>query len=268
MGKRRVLISSDRADEVLFACDYTCCKCRVPGLAVQIHHIDENPGNNREDNLAPLCLNCHDLTQITGGFGRKLNAVAVSHYKKDWVERVAFRRDKADEIAALHMAGLYENVPTTEQEAEARDIPSGQALVDYINRLPDALAEGYALAEPRWGSGITSDMIGATYDLIDTVRQMLVHLASWYPPNHFDSKPPAEYFSKLLSSRFVWHRAVLEPEGAGTGGTLVEQMAAGDVLDDVERAVNEMVSWLMMHEDFDLKNWRRRWQRPILAAQA
>lgn len=267
MGKRRVLISSDLADEVLFACDYTCCKCREPGLPVQLHHIDENPGNNREDNLAPLCLNCHNQTQITGGFGRKLNA-GVSHYKRDWVERVAFRRNKADEIAALRMAGLYENVPTTEQEAEARDIPSGQALVEYINRLPDALAEGYALAAPRWDSGVTSDMIGATYDLIDVVSQMLVHLASWYPPNHFGGKLPAEYFSKFLSSRFMWHRAVCEPEGAGMGGTQVGPIAAGGVLDDVERAVDEMVSWLTMHEDFDLESWRRRWQRPILAAQA
>jgi hypothetical protein len=52
----------------------TCCRCRTPGRPIQIHHIDGDPANNAEENLAVLCLDCHDDTLVTGGFGRSLNA--------------------------------------------------------------------------------------------------------------------------------------------------------------------------------------------------
>ena len=63
MAKDRVPIPPEIAAELLFASDHTCCVCRDRGRAVQIHHIDEDPANNTEENLSVLCLLCHDDTQ-------------------------------------------------------------------------------------------------------------------------------------------------------------------------------------------------------------
>ena len=76
--KLRIEIPKDMADNVMFMSDRTCCVCRKPNKQLQIHHIDENPSNNIYSNLAVLCIECHENTMITGGFGIKLNATTTS----------------------------------------------------------------------------------------------------------------------------------------------------------------------------------------------
>jgi len=56
--------------------------------------------------------------------------------------------------------------------------------------------------------------------------------------------------------------ALAEPEGIGTGGTIVGPIAAGAVLDDLKRAVDEMVTALLWErEGFSLTAWRRAWEQ-------
>src|SRR5271165_5236031 len=83
---------ADLAALVLFKADRICCVCRIPGKKLQIHHIDENPNNSSEPNLAALCLDCHTDTQISGGFHRKLDAHQVVLYRDDWNACVQQRR--------------------------------------------------------------------------------------------------------------------------------------------------------------------------------
>jgi hypothetical protein len=255
----RVPIPDAIAAKVLFDADHTCCICRDRGKPVQIHHVDEDPSNNDEENLSVLCLICHDQTQITGGFGRKLDAKLVLQYRRDWLERVRQRRDKADEIAALRMAGSESAAGVGDEDVVVM-IAADQALTTYVESLPDALLQGYDLARPRWNTGVTAEMVEGTYNVIDVVVQMLVHLASWFPERHFDEMPPDQYFSRFVSVRFLWHRALAEPDGIGTGGTIVGPTAAAGVLGDVEGMVNEMVSALLWgREGFSLNAWRGRW---------
>src|SRR5688500_6318127 len=77
---------------VQFSSDRTCCVCRRPGKPTQIHHIDDNHENNEIDNLAVLCLECHNDTQIKGGIFRKLDAEQVILYRDDWIKIVARHR--------------------------------------------------------------------------------------------------------------------------------------------------------------------------------
>lgn len=262
MAKNRVPIPPEIAAKMQFASDHTCCVCRDRGRAVQIHHIDENPANNAKANLSVLCLLCHDDTQVKGGFGRKLDANLVIQYRDDWHARVIGRRDKADELAALRMAGSVVVVPSTELEAEALMIPADEALVTYVKSLPGVLANGYAVAQPRWNTGITVEMVEGTYELIDLVVQMLTHLASWFPKDHFGGQAAPEYFSQYVATRFAWHRALAEPDGVGTGGTIVGPVASMAVLGDVQRAVDEVVgSLLWEREGFSLKVWRSEWSQ-------
>jgi 5-methylcytosine-specific restriction endonuclease McrA len=74
MAKKRTPIPAELAARLLFLSDRTCCVCRTAGKEVQIHHLDENPANNEASNLAVLCTECHDDTQLRGGFGRKLDS--------------------------------------------------------------------------------------------------------------------------------------------------------------------------------------------------
>jgi hypothetical protein len=92
--KNRTEIPSDLAAQVLFESDRTCCICRDRSRNIQIHHVDGNPSNNVDGNLAVLCFDCHRDTQIRGGFDRKIDAAQIALYKKDWLIRVAERRDK------------------------------------------------------------------------------------------------------------------------------------------------------------------------------
>ena len=89
---KRVEIPRAMEAQVQFASDRTCCVCRVKGKPFQIHHIDDNPANNEFNNLAVLCLECHNDTQIRGGFGRKLNAEQVILYRDDWLIQVSKTR--------------------------------------------------------------------------------------------------------------------------------------------------------------------------------
>jgi len=91
--KKRIPIPRAIEAEVLFASDRTCCVCHVKGRRIQIHHIDDNPANNEPNNLAVLCLECHNETQIRGGFGRILNADQVIRYRDDWLKQVATSRE-------------------------------------------------------------------------------------------------------------------------------------------------------------------------------
>lgn len=53
--------------------NYKCEKCGFSGVnpytnlpILQVHHIDGNSGNNKEDNLQLLCPNCHAMTDNYG----------------------------------------------------------------------------------------------------------------------------------------------------------------------------------------------------------
>src|SRR5262249_47936200 len=51
-------------------------------------HIDDDPGNSVEENLAVLCFDCHRDTQIRGGFDRKLDRHQIILYRDEWHEIV------------------------------------------------------------------------------------------------------------------------------------------------------------------------------------
>lgn len=117
--KKRVEIPRPIEAQVQFASDRTCCVCRVKGKPFQIHHIDENPANNEFKNLAVLCLECHNETQIRGGFGRKLNADQIILYRDDWFIQVAKTR-------AIHV----DRLSTTNEEDQAINVELATSLAE------------------------------------------------------------------------------------------------------------------------------------------
>jgi|SRR6476661_8250858 len=259
MTKIRTDIPIDLATEIMFASDNTCCVCRERGKAVQLHHIDEDPSNNTEVNLALLCLECHNDTQLKGGFGRKLNAALVTRYRDEWHDRVNTRRAKADEQAISRQVSVSQpgqQVPNINTQAH---IPR-EAPLAYINSLPTFRTELRKHAQPGWDSGVTARMVNATYEYIDALQGILVSLAQYYSPQLFGGKSPQEFFSEAIAARFAWHRTHAEPAGPGTGGTIVNVVCSGNVMSDVERMVEEFATSLASYNDsFDWEGWHESW---------
>jgi hypothetical protein len=256
MAKTRVPVPDQISVEVLFLHDHTCCICREKGKAVQIHHIDEDPSNNVPENLAVLCLQDHDDTQIIGGFSRKLNPSLVEQYRNDWLERIKKRREEADRIASERMGNA--------QAALKREVkwkrPPQQMLDAYIQHLPELLSVCFARARSEWDAGVNTRMRNATSELIDVLQSTLVYLATWYPPEHFGGQTADVYFSEYIASRYVWHRAINTPDEPASGGTMAGVLAGGGALDDVLAAISDIVA-AQASAEFDFKSWSNRWKK-------
>ena len=256
MPKTRTSIPANLSAESLFLSDRTCCVCREPGKRVQIHHVDENPSNNIAENFAVLCFECHDQTQIRGGFGKHLTEVVVRKYRDEWLQRVVLRRDEADRFAVSKMAGG--TVIGTAQGPNSQ--PNGN-LFTYLDAVPEIRKALLAIARPDWDSGVTARMNQATYNYIDGLQGVLVKLASYYPLESFEEEDPHYFFSDIIASRFRWHRAHAEPSGPGTGGKIVGTICGGSVKVDVENMVVDMVMSLIGYsEACGWKRWERQWK--------
>ncbi len=252
----------------MFLSDRTCCVCNIRGKQVQIHHIDENPANNNLENLSVLCFDCHDQTMIKGGFGRKLESNQIIKYRNDWHERVKNRKAKADEIASIQaVTGSADNVIVNEVNNEDylnyKTHDDSNLLKDYLDKILIVHKSQLTIAQTKWDTGVTATMNQGNYDMVDFYEEVLIGLSTFYPKGHFHNLTPKKYFSDLISSRFLWHRLVLEPDGAGTGGTIVSTITGGNVMSDLKNMVADMVNSLSfpygIDRQIDLNKWREEW---------
>ena len=251
-AKPRTDIPKQIAAEVQWASDRTCCVCQERGKRfLQLHHIDEDPSNHTPANLAVLCLECHAETQVVGGPGRKLDAHQIRLFKTDWEARVVRRRELADRLL---MEKLVKGVPQTRALATKASPSMFEALIALRK-------SAQALAQNGWDTGVTSEMIQSSYDYIDILLKGVLMLASCYPAGHFSEEPSSSYFNELITSRFEWHRAVSEPHGAGTGGTIINLAVCGSVMADVEAMIVDLVRAVGNDRpEFDFLGWKKEWE--------
>jgi hypothetical protein len=273
--KDRISIPSDLAAEAMFASAQTCCVCTEPGKPVQIHHIDDDPSNNDPDNLAVMCLHCHDQTQVSGGFGRKLRAPLVRKHRTEWLARVAQRRAAADAAAIERMTGPIAPMPSppvqpTGAQKQAYSDAQQNFVLAYAESLLRVRNDLKQTLTDNMGT-TTASMRQATHDYIEGLQRLLVELAVFYPPGTF-GEDPRKFFSEMTAARFLWHRAHLEPRGPGTGGTIVNVISGGSVADDLEDMLEDMVRSLLGDDDrFDPHSWfvdkgrTIKWTRPVVS---
>ncbi len=264
MAKQRIPIPDDLAAKVLFASDRTCCVCKDRGKPIQIHHIDENPSNNVIENLAILCLDHHDETQIKGGFARKLTPPVVAKYRNEWLKDVRLRRDLANERAVTRQVGdvsISEQIKA-EPRIKVRHTQIKDLAVDYINSLPKFKSDLIKQTNKRKRNGSTIDIVQANSDYADSLTGILVTLANYYSPECFGDQSPQEFFSEIISSRFRLHFALAEPYGPGTGGTIARIRWGLSRIDDIERIIEDMVAELWEESySSEYEDWQKRWNR-------
>lgn len=265
MSKTRKQIPKSIKIDVMFLTDSTCCVCRVRGKPVQIHHIDKNSSNNTFENLAVLCQECHNDAHIQGGFGQKLDAHLVTKYRDEWLKDVKLRRNSANERAIEMQVGEINKSDHIKAKLQSHNMEHAKLKkpsLAYINSLPAFKSALLQQGKSKRDSGITSEMVQASYDYIDSLTGILVTLANYYSPEQFGDQSLEEFFSEIIASRFRWHYTVNEPYGPGTGGTIVRILCAGGVAFDVEKMIEDMIFALVGYDDdFDYGSWKKRWRQ-------
>lgn len=150
----------------------------------------------------------------------------------------------------------------TKPEVQSSEQPQlKQPPIDYINSLPTFRLALQQQAQPKHDTGITSEMVQANYDYIDSLIGILVMLANYYSPKQFGDQSLQEFFSEIIASRFRWHYAAVEPHGPATGGTIVRILCSSSVASDVEKMIEDMVDALVGWDDnLDWNNWKKCWR--------
>jgi len=265
MKKERIHIPIHTSAEVLYYSDRTCCKCNIPGRPIQIHHIDENPANNAIQNLSVLCLICHDETMIKGGFGRKLDAAQVIIYRDKWINRVLERRKHADEIASINAATGKAYYPSEnfEDNLTYKEEYDKETLQKYLDKIIVIHRAQLMIAQTVFDEGIHSNTLSAIYNMVDFYQEVLIEIATFYPKGHFDNLHPKVYFNNLIAAKFLWHRLILEPSGVGTGGSMISEIAGGNVMNDLMELIVEIIQSLTFPYNIigiNLEEWEKSWR--------
>ncbi|MEK6913749.1 MAG: hypothetical protein AABW47_03705 [Nanoarchaeota archaeon] len=71
MIKKRTKIPQKTTDVIMVLCKRKCCWCETQEVT-EIHHIDQNPSNNEQDNLFPCCSICQKRFHNSTNFVRKI----------------------------------------------------------------------------------------------------------------------------------------------------------------------------------------------------
>lgn len=170
---------------------------------------------------------------------RKHEMPAIKNYKPPVAE------DAAAETSASKFARRYLEYPSHFR---------------FIKSLPKLKAVVMENAQEGWDTGVTADMREASYDVIDFLEYAWLRLAQFYPKEHWGGEDAETYIRDYLKGRFAFHWSKHEPSGPGTGGTIVGVLVGGDVIDDMERLIEDTVSALFMYrDDFDFTGWKHEW---------
>lgn len=188
-------------------------------------------------------------------------AVIIGYYlQRPKIQPELLRKDLADNQQLIEP-----NEALDDYDQRYLDYPSHYRFVKGLPQLYLAVCKN---AQEGWDTGITGDMRQASYDVIDFLEYVWLRLAKFYPENHWDGKTAQAYIQNYLQERFIFHRSKHEPNGPGTGGTIVYILTGSDVIRDLEELINDTVDSLFMYnDDFDLEAWRKEWRKTITNIQ-
>lgn len=266
MANHRPSIPEDLAAEVRWLSDDTCCICTERDKGIQLHHIDEDPTNNIIKNLAILCTNCHDKAHKKGSVTRGMSPKFITLTRDKWHESVAWRRKEADErdVERRVRNNSRSSQPKVKSQNKNQHIQLREFPTAYIKSLPKFKSDLLQQIKHQKSNGTTLDIIEVNTHYENSLRGILVTLASFYSPEYFKDQTPQEFFSDIISARYRLHRIIAEPDGPGTGGTIMRICIGVECIKDIEYLIEAMVYGLMYpkgaYDDIDYYDWQKLWR--------
>ena len=134
MPRKRLKIPTET--HVLTSCRRRCCVCYglnrdASGKQGQIAHLDRNPENNHNDNLAFLCFDHHDQYDSRTSQSKNLTANEVKHYREELFRHLfTMPEDSSSESAEAF------NQAADEKFVVPGDVRAGIALLAPEFRAP------------------------------------------------------------------------------------------------------------------------------------
>ena len=266
MRKHRTPIPKNVEARVRFLSDDTCCVCNEREKDIQMHHIDGDPSNHAFENLAILCLECHDKAEKTGGMTRKLNPKLVTLYRDQWLKTVELRKEMANRADVERQVG--DNSSSKQPKRRPRnkvrhrepiEIPSG-----YVKSLPKFKSELLQQIKKQKSDGTTDDIIEANNHYAKVLEGILVTLATFYSPEWFKDQSPQEFFSEIISARDRFHSIIVEPDGPRTGGTLKYINYGLRRIKDIEYLIEAMIYGFLYpkgaYDGIEYDEWLKMWR--------
>lgn len=251
---KRPPINNETTAKLMYLSERTCAVCNQYGKAVQIHHIDENPSNNSLDNLVLLCFDCHNDTQLRGGFGRKLNAQTVIVFRNEWHERVLQRRQQADQIA----------VSVTTKDANVVDHDLQYCITEamqsedhhYIWMIPVILKQSIVRLREKYDGQTTLSQIEYYMTVCTLIKKMAITISS-----NFDSESDGgnliETTERAFDDTWHWLRSLYINVGFGTFANIAIGSAAANA---TKKIVADLVLALYAYGDsFKYSEWVKVW---------
>ena len=262
MAKHRTSIPKEVAAHVRWLSDDTCCICRERRKEIQIHHINGEPRDHCVENLAVLCLECHDNTQKKGGFTRKLDPQFVTLCRDKWLEDVVSRRAEANKKDVERQVG--KNSRSEQPSARPRNKVQHTQLSEfprgYIESLPKFRSDLLQQIKKQIVNGTTLDIIEANSHYANALKGILTTLATFYSPEYFKDQSPQEFFLEIISARDRFHSIIVEPYGPNTGGTIRGIRYGLERIKDIEKLVEDMVNGLWEERYSEYEDWQKQWR--------
>jgi hypothetical protein len=94
---------------------HRCCVCKEAGVGLELHHIDGDPSNTIDENLAVLCVRDHDLHHRPIAYDlvkhTELGSEKLRKYKASWEKFVTeAQSDNPKVIATLNVFGTIDYI--------------------------------------------------------------------------------------------------------------------------------------------------------------
>ena len=134
MPRKKIKVATET--HVLTSCRRRCCVCYglnrdASEKQGQIAHLDRNPENNHNDNLAFLCFDHHDQYDSRTSQSKNLTASEVKHYREELFRHVStMPEDSSNESAEAF------NQAADERFVVPSDVRAGIALLAPDYRVP------------------------------------------------------------------------------------------------------------------------------------
>ena len=135
----RKKIPDDVQADVIFKSKRECVVCENHKRGDHIHHIDGDNSNNKFENLAFLCFDCHNEASLTGSLRKKLTPKTIIKFRDHKYQVIAAERENSLRIFNSPVNGLTtEDLLTTSKNAliiiEIEKLKEEYFSADWITR--------------------------------------------------------------------------------------------------------------------------------------